>query len=254
MRHLALFLLLTAACDGTGIDEDTDLGSDTDTNPADGGTEADTDADVDTGDTDTDANVGDPIPSSSLTDRTYVINYDDVTWVAPSGVGLLSDQIPVEYILLHIANADPVAETIDAIGGLGVTAGNGVAQDTCTDTFGFGPQDFTTNPLFNVGPTTLSFPFDGTDFDIENASIEATFVENGDAIVDISIAGRLDTRPFDGLGFGDICGLVALFGDTCTACPDGATECLDVFLTVPRAEADDGIDFAEVPVPGPECN
>jgi len=254
MRHLALFLLFTAACDGPGISEDTAL-DDLDT------TEADTDADSTDNDGDSDADterdtteVGDPIESTALTNKTYVIDYDDVTWVAPSGAGLLSSQIPVEYILMHIIEADAQGETIDAAGALGVSDGSGVAQDPCQDAFLFGSQDFSTNPLFNVGPTVMSFPVSGSNVNIENASVEALFVEGGDAIIDISIAGSLDTRPLDASSpVGDICAAAGFIGATCTACEDGAVECLDVFLTVPRAEADDSIDFDPDLIPGPSC-
>ncbi len=255
MRHLSVLLLLAAACADPGIDEDTAL-NDSDTDAVQG-TDADTEAETDTdadGDGDTEGDFGDPITSDGLENRTYAIDYDDVTWVAPAGASLISGQIPVEYILLHIEDADAQAETIAAVGALGVTGSTGVEQDTCQDVFSFGEQSFTTNPLFNVGPTTLTFPVQGQDVDITNANIQATFVEDGDAITDISIAGRLDTRDFAGITDIDVCATLGIFGASCTACPDGAMLCLDVLLTVDRAEAEDDLVFDPNLVPGgPNC-
>jgi hypothetical protein len=190
MRHLSVLLLLAAACADTGIDEDTTL-NDADTDDTVQGTDADTDAADTEADADTDGDFGEPITSDGLENRTYAIDYADVTWVAPAGASLISGQIPVEYILLHIEDADVQTQTIAAVGALGVSGSTGVEQDPCQDVFSFGEQSFTTNPLFNIGPTTLTFPVQGQDVDITNANIQATFVEDGDAIIDISIAGRL---------------------------------------------------------------
>lgn len=195
-----------------------------------------------------------PLEEEALTDRTYAMDYDDVTWVSPSAISSFSSSIPVEYILLHIAEANATDQTIDAIGSLGIDGTSGVEQDTCQDTFGFGPQDFATNPVFRVGPTTLTFPANGDEVSMYNAFIEAVFVEDGDAIENIAISGTVDTRDFEAsVGLGDLCALVQLFGDQCTTCPDGETKCLDAYLTVDRAPAMD-IDFQESPTPGPECN
>lgn len=249
MRHLALFLALTAACDSPGISEDTvfddpgtealDAEGDTD----DQGTDADTEADTTTSNPSA-------LTSEDLDNRTYLINYDDVTWVAPQGASVISGQVPVEYILLHVSDVDDTEQSIEAVGGLGITSGSAVIQDPCQDVFGFGEQDFSTNPIFDIGPTTLSFPVQGQNFDINDASIQATFIEDGNAIADISIAGQIDARNLSGLTDLDVCSVIQFLGDTCTACPDGVAQCLDVFLTVDRADADDDLVFDDNIVPG----
>jgi hypothetical protein len=224
MRHLSVLLLLAAACADTGIDEDTTL-NDADTDDTVQGTDADTDAADTEADADTDGDFGEPITSDGLENRTYAIDYADVTWVAPAGASLISGQIPVEYILLHIEDADVQTQTIAAVGALGVSGSTGVEQDPCQDVFSFGEQSFTTNPLFNIGPTTLT-----------------------------SIAGRLDTRDFAGVTDIDVCATLGIFGASCTACPDNEPLCLDVLLTVDRAEAEDDLVFDSNLVPGgPTC-
>ena len=249
MRTFSLLCLLATACQGPGISDETGLDDvDTDT----------TNSDAD-GDTDTDADTvppggyGDPVTGAALEGATYVIDFDDIDWISPSGVGLISGQIPADYLLIHIIEADTVSQSIALMGALGVPAGSAVAQDMCQETFDFGAHDFQNNPFFSIGPSALSFPVQGTDFTIDSAYIGGTFIEDGDALRDITISGRLDTRPLDGAFNLDVCSLVSLVGDTCTACPDNVVKCLDVHLEVDRADIEEGLVFSQTVVPGPSC-
>lgn len=198
---------------------------------------------------------GAPLAEEALSGRTYVIDYDEVQWVAPAGAALVSGQIPVEYLLLHVVDADTVADTIEVVGSLGETSGSDVVQDQCTEPFSFGVQDFSTNPVFRVGPTRLVFPANGQEIAIEAAFVEATFVEAGAALVDLTISGQLDTRPLDSVSFtGDACTDLGFLGVSCGACAsDGAAECIDVVLQVDRAEVDASLVFDPALVPGQGC-
>lgn len=230
----------------TDSDSDTDFGSDSDTDTDFGSdSDSDTDADSDT--------VGEPVTLEEVEGRTYSIDYTEMTWVAPPGASLITGQIPVEHILLHIAEADPVAETIDAVGAFGVTGETGIEQDLCQPTFVGGEQSFAENPSFYVGPTTFSFPVQGSSVDIFDAFIGGAFVESGDAISDVSIRGRLDTRDFATITDIDVCATLGIFGATCTPCEDSAALCLDVLLTANRAAAIPGLVFSEDIVPGIDC-
>jgi hypothetical protein len=201
---------------------------------------------------------GPPLSNTALDGSTYVLDYDDVTWVAPASAALFRDQIPVEYILLHVIDADTVAETISAVGSQGIEGQSGPEQDPCQEPFDLGTQDFASNPVFRLGPSTFEFDVQGNAVSLDNMRIEALFVEDGAAIEDVVISAEIDTRPLDSFSplSGDLCTDVGLLGDRCMACAsDGAIECLGVILTVDRAERDADLAYNPTLVPDPvACN
>jgi len=197
---------------------------------------------------------GAPVDASGLTDRTYAIDFNDVQWLAPAGADLLTNQIPVEYILVHVTEANATAETIDSSVAIGMTdtASGAVIQDPCQAPYDLGVQPFTTNPVFRVGPSTLTFDVQGSLAAVSDAFVEAVFVEQGDAIENVTISGQIDTRPLDQFAIlsGDLCTDLGILSVTCVACDtDGAVECLDTVLAVDRANAVDGLVYDPALVP-----
>jgi hypothetical protein len=85
----------------------------------------------------------------------------------------------------------------------------------------------------------------GTTLTIENLYFVGTLTSDGEAMTDIELTGRLDTRPFDAMAGFDVCLLAVSFGDECAACNDGAIECLDIWLIADQADWVVGLDIDE---------
>jgi hypothetical protein len=193
-----------------------------------------------------------PLAEANLDGRTYALDYQDVTWAQPAGLAMVSALVDIEYVLLAVLDVDPIYETIETAGSLGisdpasVSADPDIIQDPCVAPVEFGVADFSGNPVFEIGPADFPIDIAGQEVVIDDAYVHAVFVEDGAAIEDIQISGQLDTTPLaTELGF-DICNnpLVPIPCVPCNNDPSSVT-CVDVLLTADRAEWQENIEFDE---------
>lgn len=197
-----------------------------------------------------------PLAESDLDGRTYALAYEDVTWVQPAGLGSVVNLFgePFEYLLVNVIDVttDTDPDTIHAAGSLGITDNEDIVQDPCTEPYDFGVQDFSGNPVFEVGPTDIALADTGTT--MTDAYIKAAFVEEGEAIEDIRISGQIDVNALAGM---DLCGTLAYLGVACVQCAanSASSSCLDVVLVADRAEWVEDLEFDPDLVPDTNaCN
>ena len=178
-----------------------------------------------------------PLPAESLSGNTYAIDYNDVTWVQPPNIGaLVSSYVNIEYFLVNVEDVNTDAATIHAAASLGITDSttSDIVQDPCTTPYDFGDQDFSGNPVFDVGPAD----FQAGNITLSSAEIKAAFVDGGASLQDIRISGQIDTAGAN-VGF-DLCSFLS-----CTTCLENPSSdtCIDVLLVADQADKVDGLVF-----------
>jgi hypothetical protein len=173
-----------------------------------------------------------------LTGRTYVLDWDDMVIDEPDSAGLINAS---DALLFQVVAHDLVLETLTWAG----AAANGAPPvPECTTGVVLPAQDFSQNPIAQLGPGTFNFDLGGTIVVVEDFLVTSQFDVDGVALLDLEITGLMDTRAIDAyLGF-DTCILVVAFGDTCVPCSDGQVECLVMEATAPSAVWDPAIDVA----------
>ena len=198
-----------------------------------------------------------PLVESELVGRTYALDFSTVTWVKPASASFFASELGIEWLLTQVVAWDGTSATLDASGAVGQTASSGgIGQAQCFEVLTYDDADFSKNPTFTAGPTTLTAPVDATTtVTIENFKFTGTFAAGGDELVDITITGLLDTRAVDVLLDQDTCSLVAFLGDKCVACGDGKKKCLDTEMTADQATwiPDLDIDESYDPAADPAC-
>jgi hypothetical protein len=173
-----------------------------------------------------------PIEPETLEGRTYALDMSTVTWVKPTLASAFSGSITAEYVLTEAVSFDASANTMDAIGAIGDTSSSGdIEQTPCLDTIPYDNADFSGNPTFVAGPTTMSLDTDYGTVTMEKFTVTATFAHGGDDLVDIDITGNVDTRPLDDAAGFDVCATSASFGESCVKCEDGVKKCLPTEIT-----------------------
>ena len=186
-----------------------------------------------------------PLPPNVLEGRTYVIAWDELGWTAPPGASLFSSQVDwADDVLVQVISVDPVTQTIELGGALGLrnSAGDS-AQAACVTPLDYGVSDFASNPVFQVGPNDMLIPTEAGDVTLSDVFVEATFAPDGESIRDIEVSANLDTRPLDAMLSMDICGLLGTVADVCELCADGADKCLPVVMTAAEGIWQPGLDL-----------
>ncbi len=166
---------------------------------------------------------------TGLVDATYSFDLGSGRFVSPAGIGPLIQQQLEQALLLGVVATSPTE--LESLGGLS-TLDYGT-QDDCSPTFDFPVADFTANPDFAAGPTTLDLFVEGVAIHFEDAYLSGTFTSS--TIDNAVLSGSIDTRPLAALvgATGEpaaICELVATFGVQCVTCSDGSPFCLDVLV------------------------
>ena len=176
-------------------------------------------------------------PVAGLEGRTYVLDWDDLTFVYPASAAVITS---VGALLFQVEVHDEVAETLSWAG----SAGTGPVSPTpdCITAMQVPPNDFSTNPVFEVGPHGFALLYRNAPIDVEDFVLTGSFDVDAAGLLDLTITGRIDTRPIDPLIGLDACLVVAAFGDTCVPCQDGQVECLETLATAPYAPYDASID------------
>jgi hypothetical protein len=199
---------------------------------------------------------GGPTKGADLPGKTYLVDYNDVEWVEPSGLeDLFGSKIDLEHILIMVTDYDEMTDELGIVGALGEDTGASVEQAACYTPMLFSDVDFTDNPTFSAGPSTLTMDLGGVTATLEDLYIEATFSTDAEKLHDVAITGYIDTRPLDALGYGDVSVLLAVLGMPVVPCADGATECLFTHLAVAEAglHGEDIIDPSYDPLTDPTC-
>jgi len=175
---------------------------------------------------------------NDLVNKTFNLDLAAADFVEPPGVGpILQSQIGDIAILFSVTDdSDFTANELHILGAVGDSEGGTVSQDLCGQTLGFtygpdgefgGGDDLPatwSNPAMSMGPTNLSLSFQGTEVDIEDLNITGTFHPDLTDMRGGTFAGRIDTRPLNGLldpdgGEDAICVLVAeTVGVKCEEC------------------------------------
>ena len=178
-----------------------------------------------------------------LVGKTYAVDLASGNFVQPPGIGSLLGGLFSNNILLSVTSS---GDTLEFIGALSVEGST--AQDTCSETFeDFPSADFTNSPMFEVPENDLSLSISGYSATIYALSVSGTFAADGSYFGGGELSGELDARQLvdivgglmDGVeSADDVCGLVAGFGVSCSACTsDGEAYC--VTLEVNRMVANE---------------
>lgn len=173
-----------------------------------------------------------PVDASLLPGRTYGIEYKDVVWVQPGDTSLLT--LDVDYILVQIDTIDLAAETIESVAGTGMLEDDGSITPDCPAAVQAPTSDFSTNPMFTVGPADLEYPYNDDTFTIEQFTLQAQFSADGSQIVDVHIEGLVNPEQ---LLAGANCALAAVIvSGNCVPCPSGVGDCLELEATAATAD------------------
>jgi hypothetical protein len=200
--------------------------------------------------------VSDPLEPADLVGRTYALAFADVEWVKPSSTvaSLIKGQIELEYLLTEVATA--TEDELSVSGAVGSEGVAGPEQAACYPTIAYGGVDFSENPHFDAGPSTLTIPTGTFTITMEQMRLSANFTATGDALENVELAAQVDVRPIDAsIGeTSDLCGLVELFGDACEPCSDGAEKCLPIEIHAESAAWVEDLDIDETYDPSTDLN
>ena len=200
--------------------------------------------------------ISDPLDPTTLVGRTYAFAFDDVEWVEPAAAvaTVLEGQITLDYLLTQVTTA--TSTTLEVSGAVGIDGTSAPEQAACYPAIAYDGVDFSENPRFEAGPSTLSIPTDTFAVTIEQMQLSANFTASADALENIALSGLVDVRPID-VAIGDssdICELVTFLGDACEACGDGAIKCLAIDVRAETAAWVEGLDIDESYDPSTDLN
>jgi len=184
--------------------------------------------------------------STSLVDKSYLLNLADGRFVEPAGVGsLIGTFLTDVYVIVGVNSEDTVASTLAMSGALGVDNGAGVEQDMCTPTIDFPiDADYSENPYFSVEGENVPIAVEGFEIEIGSMEITGAFSPDATYIDGASLAGKIDTRPlgelFDlGTDENAVCDFLATLQLACEDCGNGEVFCLSMVV--------DSMDADELP-------
>ena len=174
---------------------------------------------------------GDAVDPSTAIGTTYALDIQSGRWLQPSGVGSLLGAYLTVDVLTSVQDADQA--TIHVLGG--VSEEGTSAQDLCSETVAFPIADFTQNPFFELGPADISIGVLGTSIQIYDLYLSGSLRSDLLGIEGAELEGILDTRGVvplvDPYGPDDVvCQLMAGFGVTCQACPQGGDFCVPALV------------------------
>ncbi|MEQ1567485.1 MAG: hypothetical protein ABMA64_17725 [Myxococcota bacterium] len=187
---------------------------------------------------------GTPVDPALLADADFPVPPDDGEWISPLGVGeLLASQVGDYESQIGVRAADPALELV-------VGPGESEVQDLCAPTLA-PTTTLWDNPYFEV--SAEGWPLRVAEFDmpVNAAVVSGAFSPDGQALEGVTLRGSVDTRPlvqaFDlGSDPEAVCQLVATFGVSCVACPDGTGPfCLDLYIDRLDAEVAPGLTVVD---------
>jgi hypothetical protein len=200
------------------------------------------DADEESGDDDDDDDDDDDNVRKGLEGKVYEIDLAEAQWLEPAGVSdLLVSQFGEMQVWASLTSVEAdtvvgiVAQTVDG------------QQDRCTPTVELPPADWQ-DSTFEVDDAALTVVMDGLSLDIEQASAEGTFSQDGSRVEDGRLSGYLETTNLGaalGLEGGSeaICDLIETFGVVCLSCPDSNGDCIRVDLREIEAPLLEGVEL-----------
>ncbi len=197
--------------------------------------------------------VADP---AALVDQAYDGQLATATWTEPAGTGSLMASYLTSDLLIGVTGEG--GGTIDLR--FGAVDPTTLAQDLATNTVDVVGADFSADPAFTATASDLTVELMGASTTFFAPTVSGTFAPSGDELSHVTITGALDTAPLAPLmdpsgPDSAICDLIASFGDTCTACPDGSPYCVAVQVEDIAAPAIPGLSAAEVTTGGdPTCS
>ena len=197
-----------------------------------------------------------PLDGNILEGRVYDIDLNSVTWNSPSSTtgALLTSQLDTDHILILVEDIDDDAETIKLTGAMGYDDG-GLAQYPCAEAIAFPEADWSTNPYFQAGPENTVLGAAGFELQVMDFTVSGAFSGDGGEMQNVGVVGYVDLDGLEVSGY-EGCDLLALGGDSCTACPDdGEVTCayLDVEDSSAPYESGVTVDPDIDPSSDPNC-
>ena len=171
-----------------------------------------------------------PVDVTDMEGSTWAAQWDEIVWISPAGAGLFASMVGFDVILIEMIDVAADGESFGMIANAGYSAG-GVYLPECDNEVVPADVDYSANPAFTTGTTTLSIPIDATSpptvVRVDDVRFDGTFVDDGDAISWLTGRGLLDTRGIGVLTAPlDPCLVFAFAGAACQACPDGVEACV----------------------------
>ncbi len=170
-------------------------------------------------------------PPDGVADPVYVLDITSGNVVQPPGVGALIQQLLTLELLVGVLDED--ATSLQLHGALAIEGSTPPAQDLCLESVALPVADFTSAPVFEVGPQDLTLDVAGVPVVVQDLYLSGQFSPTGDAIEDAVMAGLVDTVALDpliapGSAPGATCDLLAAFGVSCQSCGAGLPTCIDL--------------------------
>ena len=174
------------------------------------------------------------IDPAELVTRTYVIEFGEVNFTEPVGIGgLLSLYIDVP-ILVGVTALDGVDMSL--VGAQGRVSSDGEffqlkkLDGEYIPTWDFTGVNFAEPPFFSADNAGITITYSGVSIPVWDFHLEGTFAADGSSFAGGKLWGLADTREMDALLDQDdpeyLCNFVAGVGAECEPCPDGETYCL----------------------------
>lgn len=155
----------------------------------------------------------------SVSGRTYRFDPTQLNVIQPAGTGnLLTPENPILFQVLQQRAAE-----LDIRMGFATDTGQPPAQDLCIETL-----DLTvawTDPAMRYGPGTVPVPGFGAVLNLDDVQIDGVFLNAG-TDVEAHWTAEMNVAPLGPLVGGDVCQLIAPFGNTCQPCVASPGDCL----------------------------
>ena len=181
---------------------------------------------------------------AELVDNTYVIDFADVDFTEPEGVGAYLRTLLTNPLLVGVVAADASSLTLQAVLGKQKNDGS-YKQLSGAEVWSFDDADFTGQPFFSADIGAIEFAYGDMDIPVDDFHLEGTFAADGSSFGGGKVSGILDTRPIsEGLGFDEdyLCVAVASFGVACEPCAgDGEPYCLGLLAEDVFAPLEEGL-------------
>jgi hypothetical protein len=172
----------------------------------------------------TTSSTGEAIPVAEVSDKAYRLNLQAGRWIQPAGIGGALAALLGADILIGVDS--PSANELSLT--FARSDGFGGPQDPCEPTTLFPPADFSTNPLFLVGPADVALEISGQPMPVFGLEMSGAFTPGGNTIEGGRLAGVIDTAPLVPVITGgtdpfEVCAVLVSFGVSCLPCPQGGT-------------------------------
>ncbi|MCB9759521.1 MAG: hypothetical protein H6739_06745 [Alphaproteobacteria bacterium] len=195
---------------------------------------------------------GDAAEPGDVEGRSFGVDLAAATWVEPRNGGELFAQLFGGLLLLGVEGADD--RTIDVIGAVGEDVDGQRQQDPCYETIDFPEVDFSRNPYLELGPAEFPVKVQGQDVVLHGLRLYGAFNGTGTALTDGALSAQGDLRDVVGQQYTAYCQQLQTFGLSCVTCEaDGATACIDLYVTDIQGSVVPGLRVLSVSNPSAEC-